>query len=64
MNLQQQRKRRTNTIKYLTEHGLTEGQDWHWGTADGWNRPGVIDNGDTVEVDEKLTPRTRPTGQS
>jgi len=56
MKISEARENRANTLRYFASEGLAEGRDWHWGTAADWHLPGVVDNGSTIVVDERLTP--------
>jgi hypothetical protein len=55
-DLQRERERRANTMRYFEAEGLAEGRDWRWGTLEDWDSPGVCDEGRTLEVNERLTP--------
>lgn len=57
MNIEQERVRRANTIAHLESNGAVEGRDWHWGTLADWDMPGVVDDGPTVGVQERLVPK-------
>jgi len=57
MKISEERRRRANTLRYFASEGLIEGRDWCWGTAAGWGLPGVVDEGNTIGVNERLAPK-------
>ena len=57
MNIAGERKRRANTLRYFKSKGLAEGRDWRWGEVAAWEVPGVVDEGNTIGVNERLVPK-------